>query len=51
MASLRTEQRELLDMMFGAAYHRLLHGHRPLNDKFVHEVVDLIMAAVSGGKA
>jgi AcrR family transcriptional regulator len=41
----------VLDMMFGAAYHRLLHGHRPLNNKFVHEVIDLIMAAVSGGKA
>jgi AcrR family transcriptional regulator len=34
----------LLDLLFGAAYHRLLHGHQPLSDRFVHEVVDLIVA-------
>jgi AcrR family transcriptional regulator len=34
----------LLDLLFGAAYHRLLHGHQPLNDRFVHDVVDLIVA-------
>jgi AcrR family transcriptional regulator len=37
----------ILDLMFGAAYHRLLHGHRPLNDAFTREVVDLITAGVS----
>jgi AcrR family transcriptional regulator len=37
----------VLDLLFGAAYHRLLHGHRPLTDRFVREVVDMIVAAVS----
>jgi hypothetical protein len=33
-------------MMFGAAYHRLLQGHRPLTDQFARHVVDLIVAGV-----
>ena len=36
----------ILDMMFGAAYHRLLQGHRPLTDQFARRVVDLIVAGV-----
>ena len=24
----------VLDLLFGSAYHRLLHGHRPLTDEF-----------------
>jgi AcrR family transcriptional regulator len=36
----------VLDMMFGAAYHRLLQGHRPLTDQFARHVVDLIVAGV-----
>jgi AcrR family transcriptional regulator len=38
----------VLDMMFGAAYHRLLQGHRPLTDQFARGVVDLIVAGVGG---
>lgn len=38
----------VLDLLFGAAYHRLLHGHRPLNDQFAQRVVDIIVAGVSG---
>jgi AcrR family transcriptional regulator len=37
----------VLDLIFGAAYHRLLHGHRPLNDLFVRRVVDLVVAGIS----
>ena len=37
----------MLDLLFGAAYHRLLHGHRPLNDRFVQAVVNLVVAGVS----
>jgi AcrR family transcriptional regulator len=33
----------VLDLLFGAAYHRLLHGHQPLNDQFVQRVVDIIV--------
>jgi AcrR family transcriptional regulator len=41
------DQEVVLDLLFGAAYHRLLHGHQPLNDQFTVRVVDLIMAGVS----
>ncbi len=36
----------VLDLLFGAAYHRLLHGHRPLTDSFARQVVDVIVAGV-----
>ncbi|MGO8886752.1 MAG: TetR/AcrR family transcriptional regulator [Streptosporangiaceae bacterium] len=36
----------VLDLLFGAAYHRLLHGHQPLNDCFAEKVVDLIMTGI-----
>jgi AcrR family transcriptional regulator len=38
-----TDQDVVLDLLFGAAYHRLLHGHRPLTDKFARQVVDMII--------
>jgi AcrR family transcriptional regulator len=38
-----TDQDVVLDLLFGAAYHRLLHGHRPLTDKFARQVVDVII--------
>ena len=43
-----TDADVVLDMMFGAAYHRLLQGHRPLTDQFAGRVVDLIVAGVTG---
>jgi AcrR family transcriptional regulator len=42
-----TDQEVVLDLLFGAAYHRLLHGHAPLNDRFARRVVDLIVSGVS----
>jgi AcrR family transcriptional regulator len=30
-----------LDLLYGALYHRLLHGHAPLNDRFVAQVVEM----------
>jgi AcrR family transcriptional regulator len=36
-----------LDLLYGPIYHRLLHGHAPLNDRFVQQVVDAVIAAVS----
>jgi Tetracyclin repressor-like, C-terminal domain len=41
-----TNQEVVLDLLFGAAYHRLLHGHQPLKDAFATDVVDMIIAAV-----
>jgi AcrR family transcriptional regulator len=29
-----------LDLLYGPLYHRLLHGHAPLNDRFLRDVVD-----------
>ncbi len=39
----------LLDLLYGPAYHRLLHGHLPLNDAFIEDLVAAIMAAVDAG--
>jgi AcrR family transcriptional regulator len=35
-----------LDLLYGPIYHRLLHGHAPLNDRFVRDVVDLALAGI-----
>jgi AcrR family transcriptional regulator len=36
----------ILDLLYGPLYHRLLHGHAPLNDRFVRDVVDTVLAAL-----
>ncbi len=45
--SARVDKDVVLDLLFGAATHRLLHGHRPLNDRFVRDVVAIIVAGVT----
>ena len=35
-----------IDMVYGPLYHRLLHGHAPLNDRFVRDVVDMALAGI-----
>jgi AcrR family transcriptional regulator len=35
-----------LDLVFGAIYHRLLHGHAPLTDRFVVDVVDTVLHGI-----
>jgi AcrR family transcriptional regulator len=30
-----------IDLLYGPLYHRLLHGHAPLDDQFVDDVVDM----------
>jgi AcrR family transcriptional regulator len=42
-----TDKDVVLDLLYGPAYHRLLHGHRPLTDQFARRVVDLIVAGLS----
>jgi AcrR family transcriptional regulator len=32
-----------LDLLYGALYHRLLHGHAPLTDRFIADVVDMTL--------
>lgn len=35
-----------LDLLYGPLYHRLLHGHAPLNDRFVRDVVDMALGGI-----
>ena len=39
-----------IDMLYGPLYHRLLHGHAPLNDRFVRDVVDMALAGIQPGR-
>ena len=39
-----------LDLMYGAAYHRLLQGHRPLTDAFTRRVVDVIVTGIGAAR-
>lgn len=40
-----TEPEIVMDLVFGAAYHRLLNGHGPLDDTFVDQVVAAVVAS------
>ena len=37
----------VLDLLYGPVYHRLLHGHAPLTDRFVVTLVDTVLAAIN----
>ena len=39
-----------LDMLYGPLYHRLLHGHAPLNDRFVRDVIDTALDGIMHGQ-
>jgi AcrR family transcriptional regulator len=41
-----TDTEVALDLLYGAAYHRLLNGHQPLNDTFARHVVDVIVVGL-----
>jgi AcrR family transcriptional regulator len=41
-----TDPEVLLDLVFGAAYHRLLQSHLTLSDRFARAVVDIVVAGV-----
>ena len=36
-----------LDLLYGPIYHRLLHGHAPIDESFVRGVVDIVYAGLS----
>jgi AcrR family transcriptional regulator len=40
-----------LDLLYGSMYHRLLHGHAPLSDRFVRDVVDTVLNGVLPGRS
>jgi len=41
-----TDPEIVLDLLFGAAYHRLLQSHLPLSDRFATAIVDTIVAGL-----
>jgi AcrR family transcriptional regulator len=41
-----TDQDVVLDLFFGVAQHRLLLGHHPLDDEFIHKVVDVLLDGI-----
>jgi AcrR family transcriptional regulator len=38
-----------LDILYGPFYHRLLHGHAPLNERFVRDVIDTALGGIAPG--
>jgi AcrR family transcriptional regulator len=42
-----TDADVVLDLIFGAGYHRLLQGHLPITDRFAQQVVDLVLDGLS----
>jgi len=40
-----------LDLLYGPIYHRLLHSHAPLNERFARSVVDHVVTAVGARPA
>jgi AcrR family transcriptional regulator len=45
-----TDVEVALDLLYGPLYHRLLHGHAPLNDRFVRDVVQATLASVAAAR-
>jgi AcrR family transcriptional regulator len=35
-----------LDLLYGPLYHRLLHGHAPLDERFLGDLVDTVVAGL-----
>jgi AcrR family transcriptional regulator len=42
-----TDLEAALDLLFGPFYHRIMHGHAPLDDRFARAVVDYVVAGAS----
>ncbi|KZM75325.1 TetR/AcrR family transcriptional regulator [Nocardia terpenica] len=36
----------VLDLLYGPIYHRMLHGHAALDDRFVGEVIDTVLDGI-----
>jgi AcrR family transcriptional regulator len=36
-----------LDVLYGPIYHRLLHGHAPLTERFAQQVIDTVITAIA----
>jgi AcrR family transcriptional regulator len=35
-----------LDLLYGPIYHRLLHGHAPLSERFLRDLIDTVLAGL-----
>lgn len=44
-----TKMEVALDLLYGPLYHRMLHGHAPLDEGFVRDVVDTALAGLAAG--
>jgi len=42
-----TDVEAALDLLYGPFYHRILHGHTPLTDRFTRTIVGHVVAALS----
>ncbi len=42
----RTRVETVLDMLYGPVYHRLMHGHAPLDHTFVDDIVDIVLDGI-----
>ena len=42
----RTDVELALDLLYGPLYHRLLHDHAPLTERFLRDVVDTVLAGL-----
>jgi AcrR family transcriptional regulator len=45
-----TDLEVALDLIYGPIYHRLLHGHAPLDDRFARNVIDTALAGIAPGR-
>jgi AcrR family transcriptional regulator len=45
-----TDVEVALDLLYGPFYHRVLHGHAALNDRFARTVVAYVVAGVTTGR-
>jgi len=36
-----------LDLLYGPIYHRMLHGHAPLTDRFAQQVIDAVLTGIA----
>ncbi len=43
-----TDVEAAIDLLYGALYHRLLHGHAPLTQEFAQTVVEIVVAGIGG---
>ena len=40
-----------LDLIYGPIYHRLLHGHAPLTDRFAQQVIDTVITGITPNRS